>query len=193
MTNQQSWVVVHSEAYPKTSASSLCLCLCPCGGGTGGGGDGGGVDPGWVFPECSPSGWPPGAAVGPQWRLSASSGWHQGQTEGGGSETEREAHWQSCLTQGFHPTTKYFLVFMQLKVHTMTTPVSSTWSSLLVTHTHYCMHWDTPVSRVWLISLMQMVYWHVKIWSFYLLHHIIKGTDKEKALHKKIIWTCIRF
>lgn len=83
LTNQQSWVVVHSEVYPKTSASSLCLCLYLClyGGGSGGG-DGGGLDPGWVSPGCSLSGLPPGVAVGPQWRLSASLGWHQGQTEG---------------------------------------------------------------------------------------------------------------
>lgn len=74
LTNQQSWVVVPPEVYPKTSASSRCLYLCLCGGGSGGGGDGGGADPGWVFPGCSPSGLPPGAAVGPQRRLSASLG-----------------------------------------------------------------------------------------------------------------------
>lgn len=86
LTNQQSWVVVHPEVYPKTSASSLCLCLYLClygGGSGGGGGDVGGLDPGWVSPGCSLSCLPPGAAVGPQWRLSASLGWHQGQTEGG--------------------------------------------------------------------------------------------------------------
>lgn len=58
LTNQQSWLVVHPEVYPKTSAFSLCLglYLSLYGGGSGGDGDGGVVGPGWISPGCSPSG-----------------------------------------------------------------------------------------------------------------------------------------
>lgn len=106
--------------------------------------------------------------MGPQWRLSASLGWHQGQTGREGGETDAHVWPKVCIQH------------------------ESTWTpgSYLFTHLQSCMHWDTPEGGVWLYLLMQTVYYTLRKGLFIYFTNWLKAQSTEKGIVSAI--TCFK-